>query len=79
VLYVVCYLAMGLPAVIAGFRVVHGGGILATAHEYGIAVILLAGAAMAGALLRDRGERPAPALASPPRPATNMVRDRESP
>ena len=26
-LYVVAYLAMGVPAVFAGFRVVHGGGV----------------------------------------------------
>jgi hypothetical protein len=79
VLYVVCYLAMGLPAVIAGFRVVHGGGILATAHEYGIAVILLAGAAMTGTLLRDREQGRAPALASRPCPVTSTVPgDRES-
>jgi hypothetical protein len=31
--------------------VVHGGGLLATAREYGIAVIVLAGAAMTGTLL----------------------------
>ena len=48
VLYVVCYLAMGLPAVAAGLLVVHGGGLLATAQEYGVAVILLAGAAAMG-------------------------------
>jgi hypothetical protein len=51
VLYVVCYLAMGLPAVLGGLLVVHGGGLLATAREYGIAVIVLAGAAMTGTLL----------------------------
>jgi predicted MFS family arabinose efflux permease len=50
VLYVVCYLAMGLPAVVGGLLVVHGGGLLATAREYGIAVIMLAGAAMTGTL-----------------------------
>jgi len=49
-LYVVSYLAMGLPAVLAGFRVVHGGGIVVTAREYGAAVVLLAAAALAGAL-----------------------------
>jgi len=52
VLYVVCYLAMGLPAVVAGLRVVYGGGLLATTHEYGIAVIILAAAALAGTLVR---------------------------
>jgi hypothetical protein len=47
---VVCYLAIGLPAVVGGLLVVHGGGLLATAREYGIAVIMLAGAAMTGTL-----------------------------
>ncbi len=52
VLYVVAYLAMGAPAVLAGLGVVHGGGLLVTAREYGLAVIALAGAALLGTLLR---------------------------
>jgi hypothetical protein len=62
VLYVVSYVALGLPAVIAGLRV-HGIGILATAHEYGIAVMVLAGAAMVGALVRRPRGAAAAALA----------------
>lgn len=42
VLYVVSYLGMGLPAVVAGFLVVDGGGLVETAYEYGFAVIALA-------------------------------------
>ncbi|MEW2160607.1 MFS transporter [Streptomyces sp. NPDC007189] len=53
VLYVVSYLGLGVPAVIAGLLVVHGGGLVVTAREYGIAVILLAVAALTG-LLRGR-------------------------
>ena len=53
-LYVVSYLGMGVPAVIGGVLVVHGGGLLDTAREYGVAVIVLAGAALAGLLLGDR-------------------------
>jgi Major Facilitator Superfamily len=64
VLYVVSYLAMGVPAVLAGLRVVHGGGILTTAREYGIAVMLLATAALAGVLLRRPAGRPVPSPAS---------------
>ena len=41
-LWVVSYLAMGLPAVIGGWLVVHGGGLMATSREYGAAVIVLA-------------------------------------
>ncbi|HEX9337879.1 MAG TPA: MFS transporter, partial [Pseudonocardiaceae bacterium] len=40
IVYVVCYLALGLPAVIGGFLVVHGG-LAATTREYGIAVLVL--------------------------------------
>jgi MFS family permease len=54
--YVVSYLAMGLPAVIGGFLVVDGGGLLPTAREYGAAVMALAALALVGTLL-TRGER----------------------
>jgi hypothetical protein len=66
VLYVVAYLAMGLPAVLGGIRVVHGNGLLATAHEYGVAVMGLAALALFGAWLRSRNalvsEQPATIL-----------------
>jgi MFS family permease len=54
-MYVVSYLAMGLPAVIAGFLVVDSGGVLTTAREYGIAVMLLASIAAIGLALTRRG------------------------
>ncbi|MET9128136.1 MFS transporter [Streptomyces sp. NPDC004528] len=53
-LYVVCYVGLGVPAVIAGVLVVHGGGLIDTSREYGIAVIVLALAALAGLLARGR-------------------------
>ncbi len=40
--YVVSYLSLGLPAVIAGTLVVYGGGLRTTALQYGLAVIALA-------------------------------------
>jgi MFS family permease len=46
IVYVISYLALGLPAVIAGVVAVHGGGVLTTAREYGIAVMLLAALAL---------------------------------
>jgi MFS family permease len=52
-LYTISYLGMGLPAVIAGFLVVHSGGLVTTSYEYGAAVIVLAAGALAG-LLRAR-------------------------
>jgi hypothetical protein len=41
---------MGAPAVLAGVLVVDFGGLLTTAREYGIAVIVLAALALAGLL-----------------------------
>jgi hypothetical protein len=61
--YVVSYLSMGLPAVIAGFLVVHGGGVLATADEYGVAVMVLTVLAAPG-LRRPRSARARAALAT---------------
>jgi MFS family permease len=52
-LFVISYLGMGVPAVAAGFRIVHGGGLVGTARDYGAAIILLAVLAGAG-LLRTR-------------------------
>jgi predicted MFS family arabinose efflux permease len=60
ILYVVSYLGMGLPAVLGGLRVVHGGGLLTTAREYGAAVMLLAALALVG----TRARRDAPATAT---------------
>jgi predicted MFS family arabinose efflux permease len=54
VIYVVSYLAMGLPAVLGGLRAVHGGGLLGTAREYGFVVIALAALALAGTLAQTR-------------------------
>jgi hypothetical protein len=48
VLYVVSYLAMGVPAVIAGFLVVDAGGLLSAVREYGIAIMVLAALALVG-------------------------------
>jgi len=52
VVYVVAYVAMGVPAILGGLRVVHGGGIITTGREYGLAVIVLAAFALAGTLMR---------------------------
>jgi MFS family permease len=56
-IYVVSYLALGLPAVIAGFLVVHGGGIPDTGREYGVAVMVLAALALAGLARTERVRR----------------------
>jgi hypothetical protein len=53
--FVVCYLAFGLPAVAAGLRVTHGAGLLTTSREYGLAVIALAALALLGLARPLRG------------------------
>ncbi|HWE38880.1 MAG TPA: hypothetical protein VG406_20190, partial [Isosphaeraceae bacterium] len=53
IIYVVSYLGMGIPAVIAGFLVSHGG-VLETAREYGVVVIGLAVLALVGQLTHGR-------------------------
>jgi len=63
-IWVVSYLALGLPAVVAGVLVVHGGGIPGTAREYGSAVMLLAALALAG-LARSQRRSPAPSAPLP--------------
>ena len=54
IVYVISYLAMGVPAIVGGFLVVHGGGLLVTAREYGVAVMVLAALALVGLLVRRR-------------------------
>jgi MFS family permease len=63
-LYVVSYLGLGVPAVLAGFGVVHGGGLIDTARYYGAAVIALAVLALFG-LLKTRPGRAAEPAAAP--------------
>lgn len=63
-LYVVSYLGLGVPVVLAGFGVVHGGGLIDTARYYGAAVIALAALALFG-LLKTRPGRAAEPAACP--------------
>jgi hypothetical protein len=55
-LFVISYLGMGVPAVAAGFGATDGLGLLGSARVYGIALIVLAGVALAG-LRRTRAVR----------------------
>jgi MFS family permease len=73
-IYVVSYLALGLPAVIAGFLVVHGGGIPETAREYGVAVMVLAALALAALARTERARRAAePVVVPASRPAAPVI------
>ena len=52
--FVLSYIGLGVPAVIAGYLVVHGGGLHTTAEQYGVAVIALAIAAALVLATRQR-------------------------
>ncbi len=64
VVFVVSYLAMGVPAIVGGFLVVHAGGVLSTAREYAAAVGVLAALALV-ATLRSRVRSQAQPLTCP--------------
>jgi MFS family permease len=66
VAYVICYLSLGLPAILAGVLVVHST-VLQTAREFGVAVIVLAALTVAGmavSIVRARSPRPTTRAAS---------------
>jgi len=54
VIFLVSYLAMGAPAVVAGYLVAHGGNIATTAREFGAAVMILAALALLGSVANHR-------------------------
>ena len=53
VAYIICYLAMGLPAILAGVLVVHST-VTRTAQEFGVTVIVLAAITAVGTILNAR-------------------------
>lgn len=61
VAYIICYLAMGLPAILAGILVVHST-VTRTAQEFGIAVIALAAITAVGTILSARRTAREPCL-----------------
>jgi MFS family permease len=54
VVFVVSYLAMAVPAIVAGFFVSHGGALLPTARHFGFVVEALAAFALLGTLLEGK-------------------------
>ncbi|MEW2305170.1 MFS transporter [Streptomyces sp. NPDC006655] len=73
-LFVVSYLGMGVPSVVAGVLVVHGGGLVPTSEEYGAVVIALALLALAALLLRGRPQSgPGVLVASGSTPAVHAA------
>jgi MFS family permease len=56
VIYVLSYLALGVPAVVAGVVVVRTGSVTSTSRGYGIVIIVLAAAAFSGLVRRHGAE-----------------------
>src|SRR5713226_8483012 len=57
VIFVVSYLAMGLPAVVAGYLVARSGDLFLAAREFGAVVMVLAALALIGTLRRTSSQR----------------------
>jgi MFS family permease len=49
-IFALCYLAMGVPAVVAGVLAVYGGGVVVAGQEYSAAILLLSALALLGVL-----------------------------
>jgi hypothetical protein len=77
VVYVVSYLAMGVPAVMAGFLAVHDHSVLTTARQYGAAVLVLAALALIGSA-RRRGEGALAPVAAGPAAAAPVTAAQEA-
>jgi predicted MFS family arabinose efflux permease len=78
-MWVVSYLALGLPAIVAGFLVVHGGGFLATTWQYGIAVMVLAALALAGLAWRNEHQPDQQVSTGDQLPVVSTMRNRACP
>lgn len=57
IVFVICYIAMGVPAVAAGWMVAHQGNIVAVAQIFGASIMALACAALLGSVLRAVTQR----------------------
>src|SRR5207302_9168923 len=55
IIYLASYLALGLPAILAGALVAHGSSILTTSWEYDAAIMLLAALAILGLIVQRHG------------------------
>ena len=52
IVFIICYIAMGVPAVVAGWMIAQHGNMVATAQIFGAVIMALAGAALLGSVLR---------------------------
>ncbi|MFE4956126.1 MFS transporter [Streptomyces sp. NPDC056653] len=71
-LFVVSYLGMGVPSVIAGLLVVRGGGLITTSEEYGVVVIALTILALGALLLSGRQRRSTAVTVAPGTPIADV-------
>jgi MFS family permease len=81
VVYVVSYLALGLPAVIAGVLLVHEGDLVTTTVQFGVVVMVLAALALLGVLRPGAQAEPAPPERDeviPPQSIETIWRSRDS-
>jgi MFS family permease len=59
IVFIICYIAMGVPAVVAGWMVAQQGNIIATAQIFGAVIMALACVALLGSVLRAVTKRAA--------------------
>jgi hypothetical protein len=57
IVFIICYIAMGVPAVAAGWMIAQHVNILATAQIFGAVIMTLAGAALLGSVFRALTKR----------------------
>jgi predicted MFS family arabinose efflux permease len=57
IVFIISYIAMGVPAVVAGWMIAQQGNIIATAQIFGAAIMALACAALLGSVLRAVTQR----------------------
>jgi MFS family permease len=62
IIYAVSYLALGVPAVLAGALVARGGSVLSVGLDYSLGVMVLAGLALLGLVLSARLPSASPAV-----------------
>ncbi|MFL6602662.1 MAG: MFS transporter [Steroidobacteraceae bacterium] len=57
IVFVICYIAMGVPAVVAGWMIAQHGSMVATAQIFGAVILALAGTALVGSVFRALTKR----------------------
>ena len=57
IIFIISYISMGVPAVVAGCMIARHGDVLATAQIFGAAIMALAGTALLGSVLRAATQR----------------------